>query len=88
MGVSGKLPAELGRGLGEGPAGVERVVPFPQSDVGDEAEPSLVLGELAGEEALGVPPVEDVADVEDDGGRSFAAQPWRALKRRLVLLMT
>jgi hypothetical protein len=37
---------------------------------------------------VGVPTVEDVADVEDDGDGPAGRQPWRALKRRLVLLMT
>ena len=119
-GVIGEFLGELGRGLGERPAGVERVVPAPQVDILDEAQPRLVLGELPGEEGFGIPAVEDVADVEDDGGGpgharrpsertgsacrrpalhcsgspAFAGndgssrQPWRALKRRLVLLMT
>jgi hypothetical protein len=87
MGVIGEFLAELGGGLGEGAAGIERIVPFPQADLVDEAQARLVLGQLPGEEAFGIPAVKDVADVEDDGGDA-RAQPWRALKRRLVLLIT
>jgi hypothetical protein len=67
--IVGEFFAELGRRFGERPARVERVVPAPQVDVLDEAKPGLVLGNLAGEEAVGIPAVKDVADVEDDGGR-------------------
>jgi hypothetical protein len=62
-------------------------VPREEVDILDEAQDGLVIGELPREEGLGIPAVEDVAEVEDDGFRCVV-QPWRALKRRLVLLMT
>ena len=62
MRVIGEFLAELGRGLVERPPAVERVVPAPEVDILDEAKPRLVLGNLPGEEAFGVPAVEDVAD--------------------------
>ena len=63
--------AELGRGLVERPAGIEPVVPGPEVDVLDESEARLIVGKLPGEKGFGVPAVKDVADVEDDGGRSI-----------------
>ena len=118
----GEFLAELGRRLGMGAAAVEAVVPAVDIDILDEAEARFIVGELADDEGIGVPAVEDVADVEDDGGGALirhpgldpgsrnrsvressiavcidpdfrqddgvCRQPWRALKRRLVLLMT
>ena len=64
-------------------------MPGPQVGVLDEPEALRVVGDLPDEESVRIPAVQDVADVEDDGGGSGdARQPWRALKRRLVLLMT
>ena len=92
-------------------------MPAVEVDILDEAQPRLIVGDLPDEEGIGIPAVEDVADVEDDGldcGRGAQSaviagevwspplirgcrlrwhddggrQPWRALKRRLVLLMT
>jgi hypothetical protein len=81
--------AELGRGLVIGPAAVERLVPAVKVGFFDKAQARLIVGDLPGEECVGIPTVKDVADIEDDGGRRLAdGQPWRALKRRLVLLMT
>ena len=37
MGIFGEFLGQLGRGLGVGPAAVERVVPLPQADIVDEA---------------------------------------------------
>ena len=67
MGVFRELLAELGRGLGIGPAAVEAVVPIPQADVVDEAHARRIVRDLANEEAVGIPAVQDIADVEDDG---------------------
>ena len=64
---------------------------MPAVEIGvlDEAQARVIVGDLPGEECIGIPTVKDVADIEDDGGRRLAkGQPWRALKRRLVLLMT
>jgi hypothetical protein len=66
--ISRELLAELGRRLVERTAAVERIVPAPQVDILDEAQARLVVGELPFEEGFGIPAVEDVADVEDDGG--------------------
>ena len=89
VGIFRKLGAELVGRFTKVAAAVERVVPFPKADILDELEPLPVFGDLADEEAFGIPAVKDVADIEDDGGRCRAdGQPWRALKRRFVLLMT
>ena len=69
MGIFGEFLVELGRRLVKGPAAVERLVPAVEIDIVDEAHPRLVVGDLPDEEAVGIPAVEDVADVEDDGGR-------------------
>ena len=91
-GIFGEFLAELGRGLGIGPAAVQRLVPAIEVDILDEAQARLIVGDLPDEEGVGIPAVKDVADVEDDGassaGHARERQPWRALKRRLVLLMT
>ena len=42
-------------------------MPGVEVDILDEPQPRLVVGDLADEEAVGIPAVEDVADVEDDG---------------------
>jgi hypothetical protein len=68
---------------------VESLVPGEEIGLREEAVALGLVGESALVEACRVPAVKDVADVEDDGGRSGpAGQPWRALKRRFVLLMT
>ena len=67
--IFGEFLAELGRGLGIGPAAVQRLVPAVEVDVLDEAQARLIVGDLPDEEGFGIPAVEDVADVEDDGGR-------------------
>ena len=53
----------------------------------------LVRGHEPFEELPEIPVVEHIADIEDDGAcaaptRRRRDQPWRALKRRLVLLIT
>ena len=78
-GIFGEFLAELGRGLVIGPAAVERVVPAIEVDLLDEAQPRLVVGDLPDEEGIGIPAVEDVADVEDDGGGLSASS--RQLRR-------
>ena len=68
MRIFGELAAELGRRFLEVAAAVQAVMPFPQADILDEAQTRLILGQLPREEAFRIPAVEDVADVEDDGG--------------------
>jgi hypothetical protein len=36
----------------------------------DEPQPRIVVGDLPDEEAVWIPAVKDIADVEDDGSRS------------------
>ena len=52
----GEFLAELGRGLGIGPAAVERLVPAVEVDILDEAQPRLVVGDLPDEEGSGSQP--------------------------------
>lgn len=88
MGVGRKCLGKLGGGLVERPPRVERIVPAIKVDVPDEAQALVIVRDLADEETIGIPAVKDVADVEYDGGGRGFDQPWRALKRRFVLLMT
>ena len=67
--IFGEFLAELGRRLGIGPAAVQRLVPAVEVDILDELQPRRVVGDLPDQEGVGIPAVEDVADVEDDGGR-------------------
>ena len=85
--IIGELLGKFGRRLAERAPAVERVVPVPQVDILDEAQPRLIVSYLFDQKAVRIPAVEDVAAVEDDC-LSGGGQPWRALKRRLVLLMT
>ena len=67
-------------------------VPFESHDIAQK-QLKLVRGHELFEELLQIPVVEHIADIEDDGpcataSRSRYDQPWRALKRRLVLLIT
>jgi len=87
-GMLGEVGRELGRGGCEGGAAVKAVVPCPKIGVCDKARARILVGDLAGEKCLGLPCIKDVADIEDDGGNGRRVQPWRALKRRLVLLIT
>ena len=69
-------------------AGVMLEVPVARDDLVQEpGEPVRIVDQLRIEVA-DIPVVQDVPDVENDGGRVSVAQPWRALKRRFVLLMT
>lgn len=78
---------QLGGGVGEVAAGVVLEVPLVRDDVAQKRGERLIIGDKALVQEPRVPIVEDAADIEDDGpGRK--PQPWRALKRRLVLLMT
>lgn len=64
-------------------------VPFGRDDVVQERIERLTLGDEALVEEPKVPVEQDTSDVENDRRRLNAvAQPCRALKRRLVLLMT
>ena len=83
----GKACGQFRRRLGERPPGVVLEMPFRRDDIAQERIERLTLWDETLVEEPGAPIVEDVADVEDDG-RPRAVQPWRALKRRFVLLMT
>ena len=72
MGIFGEFLGELGRGLGIGAAAVQRFVPAVEIGILDEAQARRVIGDLPDEKGIGIPAVEDVADVEDDGGDSHA----------------
>ena len=63
-------------------------MPLLGADIAQEYVQRLIIADEAPVEDLGVPVVQDVADVEDNGNRPHQDQPWRALKRRFVLLMT
>ena len=78
---------QLGRGVGEVAAGVVLEMPVYRDDVAQERIERLTRRDETLVQEPRVPVVEDAADVEDDGGRRLD-QPWRALKRRFVLLMT
>jgi hypothetical protein len=64
-------------------------MPFRRDDVRAEPVQPIGIVDQLGVEVTDVPVIENAADVEDDGvdvaGR---CQPWRALNRRFVLLMT
>ena len=80
--------AELRRGIGEVAAGIVLEMPIDRDDIAQERiERPIVLDQALVQDPR-IPVVQDATDVEDDGGRRGAAQPWRALKRRFVLLMT
>jgi hypothetical protein len=78
---------QLGRGVGEVAAGVVLEMPVDRDDLAQERIERLTRWDETLVQEPRVPVVEDAADVEDDGGRP-GRQPWRALKRRFVLLMT
>ena len=82
------LRDQLGGGFGERAPGVMLEMPLGRQDVAQERVERLTLGDEALVQEPWVPVVENATDVEDDGGRASDAQPWRALKRRFVLLMT
>ena len=79
---------QFGRGVGEGPPGIMLEMPLVGDNVVQERIERLTRGDETLVEEPRVPLVEDATDVEDDGSRAGRLQPWRALKRRLVLLMT
>ena len=78
---------QFGRRVGEAPAGVVLEVPVARDDMAEEPVELGRVGDQPSVKVAGVPVVQDMADVEDDGPRA-ARQPWRALNRRFVLLMT
>ena len=85
----GKACDQLGRGLGEGPAKVVLEMPFPGDDVAQKCCERPIIWDQALVEEPWVPIEQDVSDVEDDRRRTQRrAQPWRALKRFWVLLIT
>ena len=76
-------------------AGVVLGVPVERQHLAHQAIEPRGIGDVAREEGARVPVDKHIADVEDHrggaGGRwggRHPDQPWRALKRRLVLLMT
>jgi hypothetical protein len=93
---------QLGGGVGEVAAGVVLEMPVVGDDVAQERIERLTRGDETLVQDPRIPMVEDAADIEDDGRRADIvypgtppnsarrglAQPWRALNRRLVLLMT
>ena len=79
---------KLGAGFREGPAGVVLEMPFGRDDMAQEMiQPGRIVDQSPVEEA-GIPFIQNIADIENDGARTARTQPWRALKRRFVLLMT
>jgi hypothetical protein len=79
---------QLRRGIGEVAAGIMLEMPVGGDDIAQERiERPIVLDQALVQDPR-IPVVQDATDVENDGGRRGAAQPWRALKRRFVLLMT
>jgi hypothetical protein len=79
---------KFGAGLGEGPPGIMLEMPLGGDDMAQEiVELGRLVDQLLIEEA-GIPVVKDIADIEDDGMGTQRLQPWRALKRRFVLLIT
>jgi hypothetical protein len=79
---------QLRRGIGEVTAGIMLEMPVGGDDIAQERIERPIIIDQALVENPRIPVVQDATDVEDDGGRSRAGQPWRALKRRFVLLMT
>jgi hypothetical protein len=79
---------ELRRGFGEVAAGIVLEVPVGGDDIAQERIERPIVRDQALVEDPRIPVVQDATDVENDGGRREGVQPWRALKRRFVLLMT
>jgi hypothetical protein len=63
-------------------------MPLGRDDARQEFVERIRLVEMLCVEAAKIPVVQNIADVEDDGTGRDRIQPWRALKRRFVLLMT
>lgn len=78
---------QLRRGFGEVAPSIVLKMPFMRDDIAQERVERLTLGDEALIQESRVPIVKDAADVENDRGGTLP-QPWRALKRRLVLLIT
>ena len=98
---AGYCGRQLGHGFGVRPAAIMLEMPFRRHDVREEPIQPRRIGNQFAIESADVPTIEDIADVEHDRAdlrhrpRTFTTfpregrnQPWRALKRRLVLLMT
>ena len=81
-----KESGQLGGRLRRRPPGVMLEVPFGGNDITQKPIELRRFGDQLRIEVTRAPVVENVADVEDDG--RGLDQPWRALKRRLVLLIT
>jgi hypothetical protein len=63
-------------------------MPFGRDDIAQERVERRPIVDQRLVEIAGIPVVQDMPDIEDDGMRTQGLQPWRALKRRLVLLIT
>ncbi|XHS01628.1 hypothetical protein ACFB49_32360 [Sphingomonas sp. DBB INV C78] len=95
MDMFGVERGKLRAGLGKRPPGIMLAVPFEGDDARKKILQRRRIGDQAGVEVAGMPVEQDMADVKDDrfgslrdDGPERIAQPWRALKRRFVLLMT
>lgn len=88
FGMVGMARRQLRAGLRERAANIVLAVPVEGDDSVQEMLERRRIGDQAGVEMPGMPVEQDEADVEDDGPKRLGAQPWRALKRRFVLLMT
>jgi hypothetical protein len=82
------LSDQFGGGFRERPARVVLEVPVMRHDIAQERVERPIVVDQALVEEPWAPVVQDPADIEDDGRGQRVAQPWRALKRRLVLLIT
>jgi hypothetical protein len=69
MGIMGKVAGQLRGGLGKGTAAVQRLVPREEIDILDETAARGRVPYALRIKAFRFPAVEDVADIEDDGGR-------------------
>ena len=63
-------------------------MPIGCDDITQKHLERLIVADQTLVEEPGVPIKQDPPDIENDGGRPTHPQPWRALKRRLVLLIT
>ena len=80
---------ELGTRLGERSTGIMLEMPFACDNARKETVERLRLVDQLLVEKTRIPVVQDMTDIEDDGpGTGNGLQPWRAVKRRFVLLMT
>ena len=84
----GKARDQFGRRFGERATGIVLEVPLDRNDIAQKRLERLIVIDQTLVQEPGAPVIQDPADVKDDGRGPAHGQPWRALKRRLVLLMT